>query len=73
MQEAGLEPMEVIVAATSNGAEALGRDDLGVVAPGHVADLLVLDADPVRDVRAFRSITHVVRAGIVHDRTSLAW
>ena len=74
MQAAGLTPAEVIVAATRNGARALGRsDDLGTVEEGRIADLLILAEDPTADVRAFRSLTHVVRAGVVHAREGLAW
>ena len=55
MQAAGMAPMEVVVAATANGARALGRqDDLGTVEAGKIADLLVLGADPTADVAAFR-------------------
>ncbi len=64
MQSAGLTPMEVLVAATAGGAHALGRDrDLGTVTAGKLADLLVLDADPTADVRAFRRLRYVVRGG----------
>ncbi len=69
---AGLTPVEVLVAATSHAAAAMGReDDLGRVASGYVADLVVLDADPSADVRALRSITHVIRAGTLHEREHL--
>ena len=42
-------PLALLRAATSVNAELLGRDDLGRIGPGAVADLLVLDADPLRD------------------------
>ncbi len=42
-------PLAVLRAATSVNAELLGRDDLGRIGPGAVADLLVLDADPLED------------------------
>ena len=42
-------PLAVLRAATSVNAELLGRDDLGRIGPGAVADLLVLDGDPLRD------------------------
>jgi imidazolonepropionase-like amidohydrolase len=73
MQAAGMEPMAVLVAATRNGARAMGREaDLGTVERGKVADLLVLDADPTRDAAAFRSLRAVVRAGVVHGVEELA-
>jgi imidazolonepropionase-like amidohydrolase len=65
MQAAGLSPMEVVVAATRNAARALGRPDLGTLAPGQAADLLVLAADPTADAAAFRRLTHVMRGGVL--------
>jgi imidazolonepropionase-like amidohydrolase len=72
MQAAGLTPMQVIVASTRNGADAMGRlVDLGTVERGKIADLLVLGADPTRDVAAFRALRAVVRGGIVHEAAEL--
>jgi imidazolonepropionase-like amidohydrolase len=71
MQAAGLSAQAVLVSATSAAAEALGRQDLGRVAPGAVADLLILDEDPGADIGALSSLTHVVRAGTLHTRTAL--
>ncbi len=72
MAAAGLTPRDVLVAATRDAARAIGRgDDLGVLAAGRVADLLVLPADPEHDVRAFRSLTHVMRHGVLHERAAL--
>lgn len=64
MQEAGLSPMEVLVAATRGGARAMGREDeIGTVTPGRVADLLVVAADPAADVAHLRQLRFVVRGG----------
>jgi imidazolonepropionase-like amidohydrolase len=65
MQATGLTPAEVLVAATRDAARAMGRADLGTIAPGQAADLLVLAADPTADVAAFRRLTHVVRGGVL--------
>jgi imidazolonepropionase-like amidohydrolase len=54
MVDGGLTPMEGIVAATHGSARALGRSDLGVVTPGAAADLLVVDDDPLTDVRVLQ-------------------
>ena len=73
MQAAGMEPMAVVVAATRNGARAMGKEgELGTVEAGKWADLLVLDADPSRDVAAFRKLRAVVRAGVMHSVEELA-
>lgn len=64
MQEAGLTPMEVLVAATRGGARAMGRDDeIGTVTAGRVADLLVVAADPTEDIQHLRQVRFVVRGG----------
>jgi imidazolonepropionase-like amidohydrolase len=49
MVDGGLTPMEGIVAATSNAAEAIGLEDVGAIFPGAVADLIVLDGDPLSE------------------------
>lgn len=63
MQEAGITPGNLLVMATRNGARAMGRDDIGTLEPGKVADLIVLSENPLDDVRALRHLTHVMRAG----------
>jgi imidazolonepropionase-like amidohydrolase len=72
MAAAGMTPTQVLVASTRDAARALGRDkELGAVAVGKVANVLVLPADPTADVRAFRALTHVVRGGVLHERAAL--
>lgn len=73
MEAAGLPPMDVLVAATRNGARAMGRgDDLGTVEPGKAADLLVLAADPTASASAFRSVEAVVRGGVLREVAELS-
>ena len=71
MVEAGLTPMEVLVAATKNGAAVMGRADLGTVAAGKLADLLLLDADPLADIRNTTRIYRVLRGGVMHDPAAI--
>jgi imidazolonepropionase-like amidohydrolase len=74
MQSVGLSPMEVIVMSTRNGAMAMGRlGDFGTLEAGKIADLIVLTEDPSADVAAFRSLTHVMRMGVMHDQKDLAY
>ncbi|HEX7089664.1 MAG TPA: amidohydrolase family protein [Longimicrobiales bacterium] len=74
MQEAGLTPLEVLTAATRNGALAMGRlDDFGTVERGKIADLVVLDADPTADIRNVRRVALVVRGGEVWTRRELEY
>ena len=64
MVEVGMTPMQVLVAATGGAARAAGLDDdLGTLQPGLAADLLVLDANPLDDIRAMRQIDSVWIAG----------
>jgi len=63
MTQAGLTPMQAIVAATSSAARFLGARDLGTLEARRWADLVVLDADPLKDIRNTRSINAVYIAG----------
>ena len=63
MVDAGLTPQQVITAATSRSAEFLGARDLGTLQPGKWADLLVLDANPLENIRNSRTIRAVYVAG----------
>ena len=73
MQAAGLSAPDVVVMATRNGARAMGRlNDFGTLEAGKLADLLVLAEDPRADVRAFRSLTHVMRGGRLYEQAALA-
>jgi imidazolonepropionase-like amidohydrolase len=60
---AGLTPGEAISAATRNGALLLRVDSLGLIVPGKVADLVVLERDPLADIRNTLSIHRVMMRG----------
>jgi imidazolonepropionase-like amidohydrolase len=72
---AGLTPREALRAATRNAAVLLGVDSLGLLAPGKVADLLVLSKDPLVDIRNTRAIAGVMAQGYLLDPDSIraAW
>ena len=66
LADAGLSPMDVLLAATRNGARAMGRErDVGTVEAGKAADLVLLDADPLADVRNYQRIRWVMKGGVV--------
>lgn len=66
LARAGLSPMEVLTASTLSGAALIGIEDhVGTIAPGYRADLLVLSADPLQDVRAWGEIEGVVSGGVL--------
>ena len=63
MVATGMTPMQVIVAATRNGAEFLKMNDAGTLAEGKSADFLVLDANPLDDITNTRRISAVYLRG----------
>ena len=70
--ELGMTPAQAIVAATKNGALACRMTkDLGTVEVGKLADLLVLDADPLANIANIRKLRTVIREGRVVDPASL--
>lgn len=71
MAEAGLSPMEVLVASTRHGARVMGREDFGTVEAGKIADLVVLHRNPLADIGNVSSVALVVRGGQVWTREEL--
>ncbi len=70
--QAGLTPYQALRAATADAARFLGvGDSLGIVAEGAAADLVLLDANPLADIRNTRRIRLVMRGGTVYDRATL--
>ena len=59
----GLDPREALAAATTNPARTFGFEGIGVIEPSGRADILILDADPTRDLEALRNPHLVVSAG----------
>jgi imidazolonepropionase-like amidohydrolase len=71
-QRAGLTPMQALQTATLNPAKFMGRTaDLGTVEKGKLADLVLLDADPLKDIANTQKIRGVVLAGRYFDRPAL--
>jgi len=72
LAEAGLSPLEISTAATRNGAMALRKlDQLGTIEAGKRADLLLLNANPIEDVRNFQRIDQMMSNGEWVDRAAL--
>ncbi len=70
--EAGLTPMQALQTATRNPADFLGlSDSVGTVGEGKIADLVLLDANPLRDIRNTQKIRGVVLNGQYLDRAQL--
>jgi imidazolonepropionase-like amidohydrolase len=71
--QAEIEAAQILRMATRDAAEHLGVEDLGVVAPGKLADLLLLDGDPTTSIDALRKVSLVIQNGaIVVDNAHLA-
>jgi len=69
---AGLSPLEALRTATSNAAAALGFEGrLGCISPGAAADLIVLEADPLKDIRNTQKIHAIIQGGRIIDRPAL--
>ena len=68
----GLTPAAALTAATRHNARSLGQTaQLGSIEPGKLADLVILDADPLLDIRNTRKIFRVIRSGRVVDPAGL--
>ena len=72
MIEKGMTPMQCILSATRNNADAYGKlDEIGTVESGKLADLVVLEKNPLTDIENTRSISMVIKNGQIVDRESL--
>jgi imidazolonepropionase-like amidohydrolase len=70
----GMTPAQAIVAATKNGAKALPHrmgDSLGTIERGKIADVVMLDANPLQDIKNIRKIRMVIKDGVIIDRDKL--
>ena len=72
LQMGGLTNMEALQAATIEGAKGLGmQQDLGSIEVGKLADLIVLDKNPLEDIHNTLSIKYVMKDGILYDANTL--
>jgi imidazolonepropionase-like amidohydrolase len=71
MVQAGLTPMEALQSATRNAADVLKLNDSGTIAVGKSADLVLLDANPLDDIRNSQKISAVILGGRLFDRKAL--
>ena len=70
--EGGMSPMAILHAATINGARTLGVDaEIGSLEPGKLADLIVLDADPLADIANTNSVRYTMVNGRLYDSATL--
>ena len=71
VRDAGVDPMVALISANSLAAEAMRMGDrIGSIAPGHEADIIALDGDPLKDITAVRRIVFVMKGGVVYKNTA---
>lgn len=67
-----VEPLNVLKIATLDGAAYIGVDDyVGSIAPGKIADLLILNSDPLVSIRATEDIAYVMKSGVLYEANEL--
>jgi imidazolonepropionase-like amidohydrolase len=72
MSDAGLTPMQILVAATHNAALVFStKPEFGTLEAGKLADITILDADPLADIRNARKIHTVIRGGAIYAESEL--
>lgn len=72
LAEGGMAPMRILRAATINGAKTFGLDhQLGSIEPGKLADLIVLDHDPLADIRNTNSVRYTMVNGRLYDSETM--
>jgi len=70
--EAGIPPAQVLQLATLGAARIMGMDkDLGLVRPGRLADLALIDGDPTRDISEVRKVALTIKDGVIYDPVEL--
>ncbi len=72
MVQYGMTPLEAIQSATRNAAEALGRRDVGTIAPGAYGDIVAVRGDPTRDVTVLERVDAVIKGGKLVKGPSVA-
>lgn len=71
--KAGLAALQVIRTGTRQAASALGRSDLGFISPGALADLVIVDGDPSKDLSSLRQVERTLIGGrVVYERAAAA-
>ena len=68
MVRLGLTPAQALLAATSVDAKILGKQDLGEIREGFLADAIAVKGDPVQDIAAVKNVTFVMKNGRIHRR-----
>lgn len=71
LNAAGMSPLAALRAATAGAARALRADRLGRLAPGHLADLVIVNGNPTQRIPERPAVTHVIKGGRVYEPSEL--
>ncbi len=72
LTQGGMTPLEALHCATINGAKSLGMDrDIGSLQPGKLADVIVIDGDPLKDIRTSENVAWTMVNGRLYDAATL--
>ncbi len=63
MVESGMDPRDALLAGTSNAARLIGEPDRGTLGNGKIADMILLDANPLEDIGSLRLVASVFQGG----------
>lgn len=67
MVEAGVAPMDAILAGTRGGADLIGDSaDIGSIEAGHFADIIAVDGDPLQDIKLLQHVQFVMKGGVIY-------
>jgi imidazolonepropionase-like amidohydrolase len=70
MAKYGMKPMDVLVAATRNGAECIGiQDTVGTLTEGKTADIIAVEGNPLEDMQTAKRVAYVMKEGSTFLRT----
>ena len=72
MVKAGMSTVDVLMAATANGADLIGSDEIGKLLPGRYADIVAVTGDPLADISQLERIDFVMKGGITYKRDGVA-
>ena len=68
MVDAGMPALDAIRSATLSAADLLGKNDLGVVEQGYLADIIAVEGNPLKDVSVLNNVKFVMKDGVVYKR-----